>query len=212
MSGIKKEQLLKLKYPSFGICTIPEIIASRNIGGVFQSNCEIAKETLGFFSGLGSREAIEMILDGLKVRYTNELDLDSYLDLLDGKTTKAVRQAIKRILKEPMAAKYSEQLNSKVFEYNREVEEVAKTRTAKFFDAVSEMTVYAGDKLIEQKSKGLLKLGDVQKQHAKEALASTLVDIQSTLTGKDWSIAQIYKTKCKIENIKSLKNRNNLSV
>jgi hypothetical protein len=201
IQGITKEQLSKLESPNLGVCAIPDIIASRKIGSVFQSNCRAIKETLGLFSS-PNNQSVEMILDGLKVKYTNELEIDSYIELLDGKTTKAVRQAINQILKDPLTSKFSERLNAAIFEYNNEVEEVAKSRAAKFFNAISEMTVFGSNSLLERETNGLIKFGERPLKNTKEALASAMLDAYSTITGKGWSVAQIYKTHCKIENLK----------
>lgn len=76
-----------------------DIIASRNLDGVFKSNCPLANEALSSFSGFRMNEnAIETIVSGLRVKYTTELDLESYLSVLDGKTTRAMREVVKRSL------------------------------------------------------------------------------------------------------------------
>jgi hypothetical protein len=198
--GITKDQIMQLSNPEATLCLFNDIIASRNLNGVFKSNCPLANEALGTFSGFRMNDkAIETIVSGLKVKYTTELDLDSYLSVLDGKTTRAMREVVKKILDDPFAAKYSEALNSKVFEYNREIGELATSRSAAFYEAVSEIAVYGGTKFVERQSEGFLKARRRDLSKVEEWIASKLMDVHAKVTGKDWTIAQLYKARCKIE-------------
>ena len=199
-NGITKDQIMQLKHPEATLCLFSEIFSSRNLDSVFKSNCPLADDALGVFSGLRTNErAIETIVSGLKVKYTAELDLESYLSVLDGRTTRAVREIVKKILDDPFAAKYSEALNSKVFEFNREIGELATSRSAAFYEAVSEIAVYGGTKFIERQSEGFLKARKKDLGRVEEWIASKMMDVHAKVTGKDWTIAQLYKTRCKIE-------------
>lgn len=199
-SGITKDQILQLSQPAPTLCMFNDIVASRNLGGVFKSNCPLALEALGLFSGFGKTEkAIDTIVSGLRVKYTTELDLESYLSVLDGKTTRAVREVVKKILEDPYASKYSEALNSKIFEFNRELRELAVSRSATFYEAVSEIAVYGGTKFVERQTQGLLKSSRKNLGKVEEWIASKLMDVHAKVTGKDWTIAQLYKARCKIE-------------
>jgi len=201
--GINKENILKTYLPRHTICSIIDVLASRNLEAAFQTNCPIAKEALSLFAGSPQiPESIEAIVKGLKVKYTTDVDLVSYLELLDGKTTRAVREVTRKILEDPFTSKYSERLNSKIFEFNREVEEVAKSKTAKFYHAVSDITVYGGSKFIERRAQGYLHLRKKDLHRMSEWVASKLMDFHAKATGKDWTIAQLYRTRWKIEQCK----------
>lgn len=203
--GISKETLLKTSSPLFTLCATQDVLASRNIDAAFQTNCPNAMEALSLFAGTSEiPEPIDTIVKGLKVKYTRELDFESYLELLDGKTTRAIKKVTERILEDPFASKYSEQLNSKIFEFNREIEEVAKSKTAKFFHAVSDIAVYGGSKFVERRTKGYIQLGKEHLQKASEWLASKLMDFHARATGKDWTIAQLYRTRWKLAQCKKL--------
>ncbi len=198
-AGIRKEELLESQLKLQSICAVTEILSSRNFGTVYQANCPINAQALKLFRGhLSVEDIIEPIVCGLKIKYSPDLDLNSYLDLLDGKTTRAVREAISRILKEPFTAKYSERLNSKIFEYNREVEEISKTRTAKFYHAVSNIAVYGGSKFIERQSEGYLQAKKEDTKKTSEWLASKFMDYHAKIMKKDWTYAHLYRFRCKM--------------
>lgn len=198
--GVRKETLLKSKDAFYSICALMDILASRNIEATIQTNCPIAKDALGLFHNLPTAtDAIDTIVKGLKVKYTNDLDFESYLGLLDGKTTRAIKKVTEKILEDPFALKYSERLNAKIYEFNQEIEEVAKSKTTKFYHAVSDIAVYGGSKYVESRSKGYLHLGKKRLEKASEWLASKLMDYHARVTGKDWTIAQLYRTRVKIE-------------
>jgi wobble nucleotide-excising tRNase len=143
-------------------------------------------------------ESIDAIVRGLRVKYTPDLDLGSYLDLLDGKTTRAIREITKKIMEDPYAAKYSEHLNSKIVEFNREIEQVGKSRTAKFYHAVSDIAVYGGSKFVERQTESYVKSNKKELHKVSEWIASKFMDFHAKVTGKDWTIAQLYRTRCKI--------------
>ena len=205
LNGITKDRILGLSNPDIALCDVPQIIISKNLNAVYQSNCSIGKESLAVFSKESPRghpEAVETILDGLEIKYSNEIDLNSYLDLLDSKTTKAIRQAIKKIMEDPFASKSYDRLNARICDYNNQVEEIANNRIAKFFNAVSEIAVFGVSKTIEKETDGAFKLGKSNRTSVSQSIASALLDTHSKITHKDWSIAQIYKTKCKIQAMK----------
>jgi len=198
--GITRQRLLETRFPVLTVCAMPEILACRNMGATFQTNCPIAKEALGLFAGIPEvPNPIEAIVEGLKVKYTKDLDMESYLDLLDGKTTRAVREVVRKIMEDPFASKYSEQLNARIVDFNREVEEVSKSKAAKFFHAVSDISVYGGSKFVERKAQGYLRASKKDQHKVSEWIASKLMDYHAKATGKDWTIAQLYRTRWKIE-------------
>ena len=206
-NGISKDNILRMSSPKLALCNIPEIIASRNIDAVFKSGCPAALETLNVFASFPGRDkTIETVVTGLNVKYTNDVDLQSYLSILDSKTTKAVREIVKKILADPFATKNTDRLSSKIFSYNKEIEEVAKTKAAKFFNAISEVAVYGGNKFVERETKGLIKSGDKYLHKMQEWITSGLIDIHARVTGKDWTIAQLYKTRCRIEKCRKKNN------
>lgn len=90
-------------------------------------------------------------------------------------------------------------MNSKVFEFNREIGELATSRSAAFYEAVSEIAVYGGTKFVERQSEGFLKTRKKDLGRVEEWIASKLMDVHAKVTGKDWTIAQLYKARCKIE-------------
>jgi len=142
---------------------------------------------------------MDYILEGLKVRYTPSISLEHYVDIFDGKTSKALRRIVANLLSDPLSRKYKERLNAKICDLNQQVEELSEGKTAKIFDAVSDMALYGGKKFIESKSqkyikiprKGFIKLG--------EWLASKGIDLQAKVQRKDWSIAQLYKARCRLK-------------
>jgi len=191
-NGISKDNILRMSSPKLALCNIPEIIASRNIDAVFKSGCPATLETLNVFASFpGHDKTIETVVTGLNVKYTNDVDLQSYLSILDSKTTKAVREIVKRILADPFATKNTDRLSSEIFSYNKEIEEVA---------------VYGGNKFVERETKGLIKSGDKYLHKMQEWITSRLIDIHARVSGKDWTIAQLYKTRCRIEKCRKKNN------
>jgi hypothetical protein len=201
--GINREDILKTTSPLRTICATIDVLASRNLEAAFQTNCPIVRESLGLFAGAPEiADPIEAVVEGLKVKYTSDLDLESYLHLIDEKTTRAVREVITKIMEDPFASKYSERLNSKVFEFNREVEEVGKSKTAKFYHAVSDIAVYGGAEFTKRQARGYFHPKKKDIHRVSEWIASKLMDIHAKATGKDWTIAQLYRTRWKIEQCK----------
>jgi len=197
--GIDRETILKSKNAGVTICALKDIVISRNMNSVIQSNCPIAKKALGFFTGVGDTiEAIDLIVKGLKINYSNDIDITSYLHFLDGKTTKAVRQIIAKIMEDPYAMKYSERLNAKLCDLNAEIQEIGKTRWAKFYQAVSDIAVYGGSKYVELQSGNVVKPQKRDLNRVSEWIASKLIDVHAKVTKRDWTLAQVYKTRTKI--------------
>ena len=181
------------------VCLVNSLPFSQAFGAVLHTECKWTKGIIADWSGLPKRASIESIVRGLKVMYGPNIPLESYLDILDSKTTKAVRIIVQRLLEDPLSRKYSERLSAKIFEVNQEVEELCKSRAAKLFSSVSDIVVYGGDKFIEQQSQKMIKMPKKGLQRIAEWIASKGVDVQARLTGKDWAIAQLSKARCKIE-------------
>ncbi len=170
------------------------------MNAIVKSNCSIAKGALKIFSGYADDvQALDTVVKGLKVTYSNDIEISSYLDFLDGKSTKAIRELIKKLMSDPYTAKYSERLSAKLCDINREIEEIGKSRAAKFYQAVSDIAVYGGAKYLDAQSGSLIKPRKQYIQKTSEWIASKLFDIHAKVTGKDWTLAQIYKTRTKIE-------------
>ena len=197
--GINREHLLKSHEPHTTVCALRDIFVSRNMNAIVKTNCRVAKDALGVSAGFADNEALDSIVKGLKVSYSPEIDITSYLDFLDGKTTRAVREIIRKLKEEPYAMKYSERLNGKLVDLNKEIEEIGKSRSAKFYQAVSDIAVYGGSKFLENNSGALIKVQKKQLHKTSEWIASKLLDIHAKATGKDWTLAQIYKTRTKFE-------------
>lgn len=181
------------------VCLVNSLPFSQAFGAVLHTECKWTKEVIPDWSGLPREVSLESITRGLKVSYGTNIPLESYLDILDSKTTKAVRSIVQRLLEDPLSRKYSERLSAKIFEVNREVEEMCKSKTAKLFRLVSDMVVYGGDKFIEHQSQKIIKMPKKGLQKIAEWIASKGVDMQARITGKDWAIAQLSKARCKIE-------------
>jgi hypothetical protein len=202
-TGVNRDALFKSQEPLNTICVLRDILISRNMNAIVKSNCMVANEALGIFSGLTeANQTYDSIVKGLKVSYSPEIDVASYLDFLDGKTTRAVREIIKKITEEPYVAKYSERLSAKLCDLNKEIEEMGRTRPARFYQAVSDIAVYGGSKFLQAESKSLIKVQNKDSHKASEWIASKLFDIHAKVTGKDWTLAQIYKTRVKMEKYK----------
>lgn len=203
LRGLEKRNIPKdPRYQSL-LCALVDIITATNMGAVYKSSCITGKNALSAFSQMTQdTETIEAVVTGLKVKYSPELELESYLELLDGKTTRAIREIINRVMQDPFATKYSERLNAKIFEFNREIEEVGKSRVAKFYQAVSDIAVCAGSRYIESQAQSIVRINKNNKQVASEWIASKLVDAHARVTGKNWAFVQLYKVRCKIEKCK----------
>lgn len=203
--GVCKEELIKYNSPRALLCSIGDVITSRNLGAAYKTNCPIARDALGYVAGIQSIEkGFETIVKGLKVSYSSDMDLGSYLDLLDSRTTKAIREIIQKIMEDPFAAKYSERLNARIVDYNREVEEIGKSRMARFYNAVSDVAVVGGSEFVERQTASYLKVGKKDLHKISDWIASKLMDIHAKATGKDWTIAQLYRTRRKLEHCKNV--------
>ncbi len=201
--GIEKSKILGSTNTRRLLCGFMDIVASRNLNAVFKTSCKETEEALGLFACNDDfPEPVDAIVKGLKVKYSPELDLESYLNLLDGKTTRAIRQITSNIMEDPFSIKYSEHLSSKIFEYNQEIEEVGRSRAARFYQAVSDIAVYGGNEYVSRQTNALVKANKNNLNRASELIASKLIDIHAKVTGKDWTIAQLYKTRCNIERCK----------
>lgn len=181
------------------ICVMNELRFSQFLGAVIQTECRETKDIVANWSGLPHGSSFEAIANGLKVNYRNDIPLESYLDILDSKTTAAVRTIVQRLLSDPLASKYSERLSAKVFEFNQQIEELSKSKAAKIFSVVSDIVVYGGSRFVESQSQKMIRMPKKGLQKMAEWIASKGLDVQARLTGKDWAIAQLCKTRCKIE-------------
>jgi hypothetical protein len=152
---------------------------------------------------MNTSEQLETIVKGLRISYSNDIDVGSYLDLLDGKTTKAIREIVKKITSDPYSIKFSERLNAKIYEVNKEIEEIGKSKASKFYQSVSDIAIYGGSKYLEGQSNGLIKPNKADAHKTSEWLASKLFDLHAKATRKDWTFAQVYKTRLKIEKCKN---------
>ena len=193
--SIKRADVHKIDF----VCLINSLPFSQAFGAVLHTECKWTKEVIADWSGLPKKVSLESIVRGLKIMYGPDIPLESYLDILDSKTTKAVRSIVQRLMEDPLSRKYSERLSTKIFEVNQEVEELCKSRTAKLFSSVSDIVVYGGDKFIEHQSQRMIKVPKKGLQKIAEWIASKGIDMQARLTGKDWAIAQLSKARCKIE-------------
>jgi hypothetical protein len=99
------------------------------------------------------------------------------------------------------AAKYSDPLNSKIFEFNREVRELALSRSAAFYEAVSEMAVYGGTKFVERQTKGIIKPKKKSLYKAEEWIASKLMDVHAKVTEKDWTLLNCTRPAARLSNV-----------
>lgn len=207
--GLSKDEILKCAIrrktrPRYVLCSIKEILPSRNIDGVFQTNCPISKETLNLFVRFpGIDSVVENVVNGLKIKYSPDMDFETYLNVLDERTTRAIREIVTKIMEDPFAVRYSERLNSVIFEYNRQIEDVARTKAARFYESISDIAVYGGSKFVERKTQGFVKARKQDLQGVSKWAASKLLDVHARLTGKDWTITQLYRTRCKLEELKA---------
>jgi hypothetical protein len=187
------------------ICNLMDSVAARNIDAVVETNCPISKKALGFFSNsIGRLDIIESVVTGLKIKYTNDIALDDYISLIDANTTKAIREIVNKIMKDPFACRYSDNLNSMVIEYNKEIEELSKSKAAKFYGAFCDLAVYGGTEFIKRKTNEYVNTNKLDLTKVSSGLSSALLDIHAKVTGKDWTITQIYKTRCKLDKCKTL--------
>lgn len=180
-------------------CLSTRVIISRNLDAVFQTDCPVCKNSLSMMSGLPESQAIEYVCKGLKISYTSEIPLQSYLELLNGKATKAIRKTVYNILRDPYAEKYTHYLNAKIFEFNQQIQNLGQSRAAKFYKAISDLTIYGGSKFVEEQTRKYIKLPEKGIKNLAEWIASKALDLHARVTKKDWTIAQLYRLKCKLE-------------
>ena len=102
-------------------------------------------------------------------------------------------------MEDPYAVKYSERLNAKLCDLNEEIEEIGKTRWAKFYRAVSDIAVYGGSKYAEIQTGELIKPKTRDLHKTSEWIASKLLDVHARMTKKDWTLAQVYRTRAKMD-------------
>jgi hypothetical protein len=177
---------------------VRESLIAQTMDSILYTGCKIGKEVLSSGESFPEINTIEYILEGLKVSYSGDLPLEDYLDIFDGKASKALRKIISDLMSEPLTRKYSQRLSAKVYELNRQVEELAKSRTAKVFEAVSDMAVYGGKKFIESQTRRYIRIPKIGMVKIAEWLASKGIDVGARMQGKDWSLAQLYKARCKL--------------
>lgn len=191
------------RYNLYGLCHHTYPILSRHLSSILQSECYNFKQLLTDLSGLGLVSKLDQIVRGLKIRYTPDIGLDSYLDIIDSKTTKAIREIMRQILKDPATNINQDQLNGKIFDLNQEVEHLAKSKAGRVFEAVSDIAIYGGKKYLERLSNNYLKIPEKGLHALAEWITSKGLDAYVKLTGTDWAIAQLYKARCKLEKCKS---------
>jgi hypothetical protein len=207
MWGVKKESIPHYAGHQNPLCAMVDFVAARNLDAVFSSSCPIGKSAVNaFYSSSTTTEKIDAIVTGLKIKYSPDLDLESYLDLLDEKTTRAIRKIIEEITKAPFVAENSERLNARIYAFNREIDEIGKSSASKIYRAVSDIAVMGVSKGIENQTQSLVKINKNTARDASEWLASKFIDVNAAIHGKSWAIAQLYRTRCKIETCKKDKS------
>lgn len=193
------------KKPDFGFheaCLVIQAISVDIFDAVLKVECPIAKDILARIGKLPEGVDIEYVLKGLRINYSPKIPLEDYADVFDGKTSRAIRQILANLLKDPMSRKYKERLSAKIFDLNQEVDEVAESRTAKVFETISDMALYGGSKFIESQTDKLIKVPKKGLVRLGEWLASKGVDLTTKTQRKDWSIAQLYKAQCQLKKYK----------
>lgn len=181
------------------VCMASQTVISRNLNAVFQTRCPAGKKALSMMSSLPEEQTLEYIVYGLGINYMPEIPLEDYVDILDSRTTKAVRKIVSEMLQDPIVRKYRQRLSAKIFEFNRQIEELSESKTAKFYRAISDLVLYGGNKFVEKQTKNYVKLPKENLKKGAEWLASKVLDLHSWVTGRDWTIAQLYRTRCKLE-------------
>jgi len=137
----------------------------------------------------GSDGNMNQIAQGLKVNYSPEVSLENYLEIIDGKTTRAIRKIMNHILEDPMAARYKQRLYSKIYELNKEVDEISQRRLTRMGISTTDIVSYYLKKLIpvETARKGI------------DWLANVSLSLQAKLLGKDWAVLQLYTTRKRLK-------------
>jgi len=183
-------------------CFVTYALSTQSLDAVLQTECPLARDVLSNMGNLPEGIPIEYILKGLKVKYSPDIPLEEYVDVFDSKTSRALREILSNILGDPLSKKYTERLNAKIYDLNRQVEELAEAKTAKIFEAVSDMALYGGKKLIESQTQKLVRVPRKGFIRLGEWLASRGIDLAAKRQKKDWSIAQLYKARCKLKRCK----------
>jgi len=133
----------------------------------------------------GSSKNIETVIKGLRIYYSPDLSLKYYAEIFDGKTAEAVRKTIHRILQDPLATKYQQQLGAKIYELNMQIEEIRKSKLAKLASVASDMVSYKLERKI---------LPNIAKKGI-EWLADVSLEIQAKLAKKDWAAIHLYRAR-----------------
>jgi hypothetical protein len=181
------------------ICVMSSIRFAQELGAVLHTDCKWTKGIIASWSGLPKGSSYEEIVEGLKLTYRHDIPLEVYLDILDSKTTAAVRRLIQRILEDPLAGKYSERLSARIYDYNQQIEDLSRSKTAKLFSIVSDIVVYGGSSFIESQSQKIVRIPKKGLQRIAEWMASKGMDLHAKITRRDWAVAQLCKARCKIE-------------
>ena len=200
LMGFRKH-LMSSPTPHIGdACFFRNTLAVNQLNSVLQTECSVNKGILSQIGGLPEKMPIDYILEGLKVNYCPEIPIERYIEIFDSKTTKAIRRTMENLLSDPYCRKYPAYLKNKVFDLNQQVTELADGRAAKVFETVSEMAIYSGQKYLEAQSSKMIKIPKKGLITIGEWLASRGIDFQTRVSKKDWSVAQIYKARCKLGN------------
>jgi len=184
------------------VCLFSFAIANSVFDAVLQTECGVAHEILANIGGLPKEISIDYILSGLKVNYSHDIPLEDYVEIFDGKTSKALRKIVANLLNDPLSRKYTQRLSARIYDLNQQVEELAEGRAAQIFEAISDMALYGGKKFIESKTQQYVRIPKRGFVKLAEWLASKGIDLQAKIERKDWSIAQLYKAQCKLKKCK----------
>lgn len=140
-------------------------------------------------SFLGSPDNINDVAKGLKVSYSPGIALEDYVEIVDGKTTRAIRSNMSRILKDPLSVKYKQRLYSKIYELNKEVEEISKSKLASIGVSATDIVCYNLKKHVpyEAVQKGI------------DWLSSVSLGLQAKLSKRDWAVLQLYRVRRRLE-------------
>jgi hypothetical protein len=198
MLGMRKH-FQEAKFGQPHACFVSYVVSANYFDAVIQAKCLFAKEVLGDIGGLPEGIDIDYVLKGLKLAYSPDLPLDEYIEVFDSKTSKALRRILANLLSDPLSSKYSGRLSGKIYDLNREVKEIAESKTAKVYETISDMALYGGRKFIESQTQKYIQVPKRGFMRLSDWLASKGIDLTAKVKGKDWSIAQLYKAQCKLE-------------
>jgi hypothetical protein len=196
MSFIKNiEDVLRIQK----ICFSKNLITANKLDAIFSTKCETGKQALNIVNNVNDTKTLDYIYEGLNINYTEDIPLVSYLELLDSKTTKAIRTITNEIISDPYSKKYHQRLDSKIYELNQQVLEIGKSKSAKIYKTLTDLSIYSLSKVINKNADDIVKLEGDSINNAIEWIASKVFDLHMSLTGKDWTIAQLYKFKCNFD-------------